>query len=99
MHEYLLLMHAGASADSGDASHTCPAYFDKLRAANAFEGGSAIGGGTCVSKAGRDAQITAHLIGYIRVRAESLEATRALVEGNPVYEAGGVIEIRELPRG
>jgi hypothetical protein len=52
-----------------------------------------------VSKAGPRTEITGHLTGYIRVRAESLNAARALVAGNPVYEAGGTIEIRELPRG
>jgi hypothetical protein len=99
MNEYLLLMHAGAPAEAGDAAHTWPAYFARLRAADAFDGGSAMGGGICVSKAGPRTEITGHLTGYIRVRAESLNAARALVAGNPVYEAGGTIEIRELPRG
>ena len=102
MNEYLLLMHAGAPAEARgtvDAAHTWPAYFARLRAAGAFEGGSAIGGGVCVSKAGRAAGITGHLAGYLRVRAESLAAAEALVAGNPVYEAGGTVEIRELPRG
>jgi hypothetical protein len=39
-----------------------------------------------------------HLNGYIRVAAQNLEAAQALVIGNPVYEAGGTVEIRELPR-
>jgi hypothetical protein len=72
----------------------------KLRVApggGAFEGGSAIGSGSCVSKAGTEAEIARHLAGYIRVRAESLEAAQALLAGNPVYEAGGTVEIRELP--
>lgn len=42
--------------------------------------------------------ITAHLSGYIRVQAESLEAAKALLDGNPTFEAGGTVEIRELPR-
>jgi hypothetical protein len=99
MNEYLLLMHAGAPPEAGDPTHTWPAYFARLRAAHAFEGGSAIGGGVCVSKAGREAEFTGHLTGYIRVRAESLAAAEALVAGNPVYEAGGTVEIRELPPG
>src|SRR5690242_6132186 len=99
MNEYLLLMHAGAPADARDTAHSWPAYFAKLRAADAFDGGSAIGGGICVSKLGPEAAITGHLSGFIRVRAESLEAARGLVAGNPVYEAGGTVEIRELPPG
>jgi hypothetical protein len=99
MNEYLLFMHDDAKADAADGTHTWPAYFARLRAAEAFEGGSAIGSGVCVSKAGRVVSLTAHLTGYIRVRAASLEAAQALVSGNPVYEAGGTVEIRELPRG
>jgi hypothetical protein len=38
------------------------------------------------------------LTGFIRVRAKSLEQAKALVAGNPLYEAGGTVEIRELPR-
>jgi hypothetical protein len=97
MNDYLLLMYAGAPAP--DATYSWPTYFARLRAADAFEGGSAIGGGVCVSKAGMDADITRHLAGYIRVRAASIEAARALLAGNPVYEAGGTVEIRELPPG
>jgi hypothetical protein len=96
MNEYLLLMHAGAP---GDSAHTWPAYFATLQAAGVFEGGSAIGGGVCVSKAGTVADIARQLVGYIRVRAESVDAARSLLAGNPVYEAGGTVEIRELPRG
>ena len=42
--------------------------------------------------------VTRQISGYIRVRAEDLNAARELVFGNPVYEAGGTVEIRELPR-
>lgn len=38
------------------------------------------------------------LSGFIRVRATNLEEVKALLTGNPVYEAGGTVEIRELPR-
>ena len=42
--------------------------------------------------------MTAHLTGYIRVRAESLDQAKSLLAGNPLFEAGGTVEIRELPR-
>ncbi len=75
-------------------------YFERLRAAGAFQGGSAIGGGVCASKRGSDSALTAHLSGYIRIKAADLtESPRELVNGNPVFEAGGTVEIRELPRG
>ncbi|GAB2877767.1 hypothetical protein GCM10027277_53920 [Pseudoduganella ginsengisoli] len=35
--------------------------------------------------------------GYIRIRAASMEATQAFLDGNPVYEGGGTVEVRELP--
>ena len=98
MNDYLLLMHGAAPAEDGDAAHTWPAYLASLRSSGALEGGSAIGHGICVSKTGDTSDISRHITGYIRVRAESLDAARALVEGNPVYEAGGTVEIRELPR-
>ena len=36
------------------------------------------------------------LNGHIRVRAEGLESARTFLIGNPVYEAGGTVEIHEL---
>lgn len=49
-------------------------------------------------KEGSAPEITHYLGGYLRVRAASLEAAEALLAGNPVYEAGGTVEIRELPK-
>jgi hypothetical protein len=37
-------------------------------------------------------------VGFIKVQAESLDHARELLKGNPVFEAGGTVEIRELPR-
>jgi hypothetical protein len=73
-------------------------YFARLREAGAFEGGSAIGDGICVSQSSAPPALTRQISGYIRVRAENLAAVRELVIGNPVYETGGTVEIRELPR-
>ena len=96
MNDYILFMHADAPR-APDAASWSP-YFEGLRASGRFDGGSSIGGGTCVSKTGTPPPISAQLGGYIRVRAESLEDARRFLAGNPVYEAGGTIEIRELPR-
>lgn len=98
MNDYILLMHNDAPAEQDGRADRWPAYFAKLRAANAFQGGSSIGDGICVSKSSSAPEVTHHLAGYIRVRAESLSAARELVIGNPVFEAGGTVEIRELPR-
>jgi hypothetical protein len=50
------------------------------------------------SKVGREPAITGHLSGFIRIAADSLEHARTLVVGNPTFESGGTVEIRELPR-
>jgi hypothetical protein len=95
MADYLFLMH-GDGEPSDDAAWG--AYLARLRAAGVFEGGSAIGGGECARKAGTPAAIAAQLTGYIRITAADLAQARTWLAGNPVYEAGGTIEIRELPR-
>lgn len=98
MNDYILLMHNDAPAAQDGRAEAWAAYFARLRQSAAFDGGSSIGGGVCVSKAGSAPEITRHLVGYIRVRADSLSSARELVAGNPVFEAGGTVEIRELPR-
>ena len=96
MADYLFLMH--------DTEGTAPVvadwgpYIEGLVAKGVMRGGSAIGNGLCVRMSGDVPAITTHLGGYIKVEVEDLDAARALLPGNPVYEAGGVVEIRELPR-
>jgi hypothetical protein len=70
----------------------------RFRATGRFEGGSVMGDGVCVKKPGSPGGITAKLGGYIRVWAEGLDDARSFLPGNPVFEAGGTVEIRELPR-
>ena len=99
MNDYILLMHGDTSKERDPGSDAWAAYFARLQQAGVFQGGSAIGGGVCVSKSPAPASdITRHLSGYIRVQAESLSHARDLVIGNPIFEAGGTVEIRELPR-
>ncbi len=96
MNDYIFLMHNDAlGSDNGDA---WAAYLAKLRQTGAFQGGSAIGDGACISKSGTTSNVTAKLSGYILVQAESLAHARELVNGNPVFEAGGTVEIRALPK-
>src|SRR4051812_20835934 len=99
MNDYILFMHDDVPAGAGAPSDQAwSAYFAKLRASGRFNGGSAIGAGECVTKAGSTKDVTRHLTGFIRVNAESLDAAKSLVNGNPVFEAGGTVEVRELPR-
>jgi hypothetical protein len=98
MNDYIFFMHNDAEDEEHNRDDEWAAYFAKLEQAGAFQGGSAIGDGVCVSKAGTPPEITPHLSGYIQVQAESLNRARELVQGNPVFEAGGTVEIRELPK-
>ena len=97
MNGYIFLMHTDVpegNEDGGDWE----SYLAKLRASGKFSGGSAIGEGACIKKAGSSAPISSHLGGYILVQAASLSEAKKLLAGNPVFEAGGTVEIRELPR-
>ena len=89
-------------------------YFTLLQQSGSFAGGSEIGAGRCFRKevpqygemqlGSAKLQTVSpqassdHLTGFIRLRVESMAAAEAFLSGNPVYEAGGTVEIRELPR-
>ena len=93
MADFLLLMHD----DATEATRGWDDYFRRLREAGVFQGGSAIGGGMTARKAATPAPLAAHLGGFIRIAARDLEHAQSFLTGNPVYEAGGTVEIRELP--
>jgi hypothetical protein len=93
MAEYIFLMHTDADDDG-----SWEPYLEWLKATGCFQGGSAIGGGICLRKDGAARPLTAHLAGYIRVDADSIDYAKSLLAGNPHFEAGGTVEIRELPR-
>jgi hypothetical protein len=93
LNEYLFLMHGGTATAPGSWT----AYLAKLRSAGCFLGGSSIGGGVCATRSGSPPELTRHIVGYVKIRANDLTEATALLAGNPVYEAGGTVEIRELP--
>jgi hypothetical protein len=96
MPDYLFLMHDDTTQPV-DIRAWNP-YFATLSATGSFQGGSAIGGGVCARKTGAAPAITALLGGFIRISADSLDHAQTLLAGNPVFEAGGTVEIRELPQ-
>jgi hypothetical protein len=99
MPDYLILMHDDApDPPDEDRSDDWAPYLESLKKAGNFQGGSAIGSGVCVRKSDSPAPITDHLAGFIRINADSLAQAENLIAGIPVFEAGGTIEIRELPR-
>lgn len=94
MADFLLLMH-GDTANPESAA-AWDSYLAMLRRVGAFMGGSSIGAGTTMRRSAVAAPVSSQLTGFIRVVAADLDAARRLVEGNPVYEAGGTVEIRAL---
>jgi hypothetical protein len=99
MNEYILFMHGdvldSTIADDGQRWET---YIAGLRASGQFDGGSSIGPGTRFKKDVAHQPSTAHVTGYIRVRAENIGAAQGFLVGNPTYDAGGTVEVRELLR-
>jgi hypothetical protein len=99
MHDYILFMHDDAQeTPPADTEAAWGGYLEALNKSGQFLGGSALGGGKCFGKSGATREITDHITGYIRVQADSIDDARRFLEGNPVFEAGGTVEIRELPR-
>ena len=94
MADYILLMH-----DDAPGGLDWDPYLSTLREAGVFQGGSSIGEGSCARKSGEPPAPTAHITGFIRVTAPDFAHAQSLLAGNPVYEAGGTVEIRELPNG
>jgi len=93
MADFIFLTHTGPGDD-----RDWGAYISKHNVAGVFRGGSAMGEGICVKKAGAAPAITAHLGGYIKIEANDLADAQRYLPGHPGYESGGVVEIRELPR-
>lgn len=97
MHDYILLMHNDSlKSHSADTDAAWGKYIEGLNKSGCFLGGSALGGGQCYTRSGAPREITAHIVGYIRVQSASLEEARKFLDGNPVFEGGGTVEIREL---
>lgn len=105
MSEYILLMYNDAQDHSivNDAENWSR-YLDALYASGQFAEISAIGGGLCCKKDEADLgandkqQDQQQIVGSIRIRAENPLAAKQWLVGNPVYEAGGTVEIRALLR-
>ncbi|MBX3479591.1 MAG: hypothetical protein KF842_04270 [Caulobacter sp.] len=96
MEDFILLMHDDTT--SPPAPELWDAYFADLAGQGVFEGGSAIGQGEVFRKGLPPGSPSPHLTGFIRVRAANLREAARLLVGNPVYECGGTVEIRALPR-
>ncbi len=94
MTQFMLLMHDDTEvAEDGDLWGR---YLARLRESGRFDGGSSLGGGTAFRSPGPPGARSDHLAGYLVVSAANLEDAATFLDGNPTYEAGGTVEIREL---
>jgi hypothetical protein len=94
MADYILLMHGDAT---GEQAAAWPAYLDALSTAGRLRGGSAIGEGASYRRSRCAWPGFQPAAGFIRVSATDLADAATCLKGNPVYEAGGTVEIRLLP--
>lgn len=99
MKDFILFMYDDApDAVAASDGASWGSYFSTLHASGQFDGGSSIGSGKKFRKHCPDQDSGMGMSGFIRVRAADLAHAKAFLAGNPIYEAGGTVEIRELPR-
>ena len=94
--EFILLMHDDAQKSVNDGAW--PEYLADLASKGVLRGGSAMGDGACFRKDDAPTPAITALAGFVKIEASDLEHARSLLRGNPVFEAGGTVEIRVLPR-
>ncbi len=98
MPDFILFMHNDSrNTETQDENLAWSHYIEILQAKGVFQGGSSIGSGICKNLSGSNMNITDHLVGYIRIQADTMKHVEELLEGNPVFGSGGTVEIRELP--
>lgn len=94
MPEYIFLMHSDTVTDENYADWEI--YVERLNGTGQFRGGSSIGCGQAYRKGHIAAPAGEHINGFIRIEAENLAEARNLLAGNPTFDAGGTVEIREI---
>lgn len=98
MGDYLLLMHDDVTDHAlANNSKKWDAYMSMLRQSEHFSGSSSIKVRWSAKRSGT-AKPPSGITGYIRVKAVNTVAAKLFLQGNPVYEAGGTVEICELTR-
>lgn len=96
MQEFILLMYGNTTQPESNASWET--YFERLHRSGQFDGGSSIGGGEAFRKGVTTCSAPKSLVGFLRIRAADAAEAATFLVGNPVYECGGTVEIRELHR-
>jgi hypothetical protein len=92
MARFMLFMHD----DAPEPERNWGPYLRRLRETGRFEGGTSLGAATSHRRDGEVDVRSDHVVGYLIVAADDRSGAEAFLVGNPVYEAGGTVEIREL---
>ena len=87
MPDYVMLMMGTASEGDWDS------YIESLIESGKFRGGSSLGNSVAVVKGEEDG--VSSVSGFMRFSADNIKEVRSLLAGNPLYEAGGRIELLE----
>jgi hypothetical protein len=93
MKQFIMLMHNDVTMPEV-ATHW-PRYVAQLEQLGALRGGSSFGTGQALRQ-GTTAPPLSSLVGYMLVAAPDLATAQRYVVGNPTYDAGGTVELREL---
>ena len=88
MAEFMMLMKGVGPRSDWDK------YVTDMINTGKFRGGSSLGNGVCTTNGGQDQKCT--VTGFMRFEAASIDEVKELLAGNPVYEAGGEVELLEL---
>lgn len=96
MQEFILFMHGDATLPESDGAWE--AYFERLHRSGQFDGGSSIGEGKTFRKGDAVGAAATSLVGFLRIRAADAAEAETFLIGNPVFESGGTVEIKELLR-
>lgn len=96
MKEFILFMHGDATLPENDSAWE--AYLERLHRSGLFDGGSSMGEGKTFRKGGAVGAAATSLVGFLRIRSADAAEAETFLVGNPVFESGGTIEIRELLR-
>ena len=96
MNDYIILMLDDTAHPDAASSALWESYITGLRQSGQFDGGSSIGQGALYRKGAPTDSASLDVTGFLRVRATSIDDAARFLVGNPHYEAGGGVEIREL---
>ena len=90
-------MHSDADdKDTAASANLWEAYIVALRQSGGFDGGSSLADGLLMKKDADAVAVSGGINGFLRVKAAGLAELSRLLTGNPIFEAGGTIEVHEL---